>query len=84
MSNQQTQTTAKVCNHKPGDNWEDECCGKEQLTNQDSGMVSNKVNQQQIFAEQPYELSTQKTQTIAKVCNHKPGDNWEDDCCKEG
>ncbi|NMG06045.1 hypothetical protein [Brasilonema sp. UFV-L1] len=67
MSNQQTQTTAKVCNHKPGDKWDDGCCGDEQLTNQNSGMVNHEVNQEQMSAE--HELPSQKIQTTVKVCN---------------
>jgi len=29
MSDKKNQTQAKICNHKPGDKWEDGCCGDE-------------------------------------------------------
>ncbi|MGB3761459.1 MAG: hypothetical protein WBA07_34615 [Rivularia sp. (in: cyanobacteria)] len=33
MSDKKNQTKAKICNHKPGDKWEDGCCGDEAARN---------------------------------------------------
>ena len=29
MSDRENRTQVKVCNHKPGDKWDDGCCGDE-------------------------------------------------------
>lgn len=48
MSNKQNQTNVKVCNHKPGDTWEDGCCGNEQVKHESSETISNNVQNNQI------------------------------------
>ena len=40
MSNKPNQTKVKVCNHKPGDKWDDGCCGNESVKN-NSGITDD-------------------------------------------
>ncbi|KST67488.1 hypothetical protein [Mastigocoleus testarum] len=41
MSNKPNQTKVKVCNHKPGDKWDDGCCGNESAKNQNSEITGD-------------------------------------------
>ena len=40
MSNKPNQIKVKVCNHKPGDKWDDGCCGNELAKHQNSEITS--------------------------------------------
>ncbi len=41
MPNKPKQTKVKVCNHKPGDIWDDGCCGDESAKNKSSEIISD-------------------------------------------
>ena len=41
MSNKPNQINVKVCNHKPGEKWEDKCCGDDAAKNQSSETISD-------------------------------------------
>ena len=45
MSHKRNQSNVKVCNHKPGDKWDDGCCGDERPKNKNSQATTNPVQE---------------------------------------
>ncbi len=51
MSNKRNQSNVKVCNHKPGDKWDEGCCGDERPKNKSSETTRNQVHEAQEWDE---------------------------------